>query len=79
MPRVLLNKQLNMPQYFSEWIVIQKRRNKVNNEEIGKILGITSQAVGVKLKNNQYSLQDFIAITKFFNASDEELVKLTKV
>lgn len=79
MPRVLLNKQLNMPQYFTEWIVLQKHRNKMSNSDIGEALGITSQAVGVKLRNNQYTFQDFIAITKLFGASDEELIKLTKI
>lgn len=79
MPRVNLNKQMNMPRYFSEWILIQKNRNHVNNQAIGEVLGITSQAMGKKIKSNQYSLEDFIAITNFFQATPEDLVKLTKV
>lgn len=79
MPRVLLNKQFKMPQYFTEWIVIQMRRNNENQATLGRVLNITQQAFSTKMKNNQYTLQDFITITNHFKATDEDLVKLTKV
>lgn len=79
MPRVLLGKENNMSKYFTQWINHKKSDEKISNQTIGECLGITSQAFGQKLKNNQYTLDDFVKIIKFFNASEEEIIKLTKV
>lgn len=79
MPKVLLNKQAHMSQYFTEWIVVQKHRHKVTNKALGELLGLSERRIGQKLQDNQFTFDDFILITHFFKASDDDLVKLTKI
>lgn len=79
MPRVLLNKQMNMGQYLSEWIIVQLHRKKITQTALAKEMNVTRQCLNKKLSNNQYSFNDFIAITKFLQATDEDLIKLTKI
>lgn len=79
MPKVLLNKELKMPQYFTEWLIIRMRRKKINQRKLGEVLHISQQAVGMKLRNNNYTFDEFITLTNYFEATEDDLISLTKV
>lgn len=79
MPRVLLNKENNMPSYFTQWLVVQMHQQKVTQKELAELLNITRQGMRNKMETNHYSFDEFIKLAHYLKADEADLIKLTKV
>ena len=49
-----------------DWIYTQHRRRKVPQSEVAKVLGVTREDYGYKLRNQRLSLRDTVLILDFF-------------
>ena len=48
------------------WIYSQHRKRKIPQSEAAKVLGVTREDYGYKLRNQRLSLKDFVLIMDFF-------------
>lgn len=79
MPRVAIKKKEYMLSDFGEWVVGRMKKFKVNQTQMGKLIGLSQPAFCQKLKKNQFSLEDAMTFFKVFKATDEEILRLMKM
>lgn len=78
MPRVNLNKKKYLMRDFCEWIR-GKMLHKYTESDVAKVLGISQQGFSKKLKNCTFNFDDIVTLLDFFQATDEEIVRLIRL
>jgi hypothetical protein len=58
-----------------DWIYSQHRRRKIPQAEVAKVLGVTREDYGYKLRNQRLSLKDFVCIMDFFGEDATACIK----
>lgn len=56
----------------------KKKRLKISNEELGKLIGMTGQAFGRRLREANLDFIHLVKIFKKLEVSDDEIIKLMK-
>lgn len=84
MPRVAVNKKKYMITDLSRWIVGKMHEKDLNQEDIGRILGINQQSVSRRLLNSKkgsdvFSQGELILLFKELEATDAEILRLIKM
>lgn len=86
MPRVGIKKMEYKKRDLKNWIAGQMRANGLRQEDVGRELGISQQAVSQKLKltktgpeTDPISYGDLLALFKLFGTTGEEIQKLMSI
>ena len=58
-----------------DWIYAQHRRRKIPQAEVAKVLGVTREDYGYKLRNQRLSLRDTVLILDFFERDITECIR----
>ena len=72
MPRVTLGMGIG------DWVARKIRRAGYSQDKIGKKLGISQQALSLKITRNNFSYDDLKEIFSVVEASDTEIIKVMR-
>lgn len=79
MPRVAINKKKYMLNDLSEWITGRMKTLGFTQTDGGELLGITQQAFGQKVAKSNFKYSELLELFKHLHATDEEILRLTKL
>ena len=63
---------------FAKWLRGKLAEEEIRQVDLAEKLGIKQQSLSTKLKNGRFTLLEVITIFKFFNASDQEILKVMR-
>ena len=63
---------------FAKWLRGRLAEEEIRQVDLAEKLGIKQQSLSTKLKNGRFTLLEVITIFKFFNASDQEILKVMR-
>ena len=78
MPKVYLNDNERKSARLAKWVYGELKSRRMTQDDLAKELGVTRQAVGVKLRKCQFSYTDFLTIIGLFEPTADELAWLVK-
>lgn len=78
MPRVSIKKTDYMVKDFCKWLVGEMRSEGINQAEVAEWLGISQQAISLKIKNGNFSFKELVIVFKNLNTSPEQIGHLLK-
>ncbi len=86
MPRVAIKKKDYMIADLPSWIVGKMYTKGLKQKDLANLLGITPQAFSFRLRKNGrgdpkdvFSYGDLLTLFKALDATDEEILRLTKM
>lgn len=85
MPRVAINRKIYMLRDLAEWIEGRMSTKHLRQEDVAQWIGINQQSMSRRLKQakegkeNAFSAGELITLFKNLDASDEEILRLTKM
>ena len=79
MPKVILTKEARKVDDFSGWIVGKMYKEKKSQKELAQVLGVTQPAISHRLEKGEFKHSEMMKIFHFFNATDEEILRFTKL
>lgn len=85
MPRVAINRKIYMLRNIAEWIEGRMSTKRLRQEDVAKWIGINQQSMSRRLKQakegkeNAFSVGELITLFKNLDATDEEILRLTKM
>ena len=78
MPRPKLSMRQYVKRDFSEAIATRMKRAKITQKMLGKALGVSQQAAGVKVREMTMSYDDLVTLFNVVDFSDEELLRFMR-
>lgn len=79
MPRIREFRDRYMVNDIGAWVAGKLMRMKISQKEAAGELGITQQAMSVKIRSNSFTYEDMIKLFRMFESEDEEILKLMKI
>lgn len=84
MPRVTINKKTYMLKDLATWIVGRMYAKGLRQEDVAQWIGINQQSMSRRLKlaregKDTFSAGELITLLKNLDATDEEILRLTKM
>lgn len=85
MPRVAINRKTYMLRDIAEWIEGRMSTKRLRQEDVAQWIGINQQSMSRRLKQakegkeNAFSVGELITLFKNLDATDEEILRLTKM
>lgn len=79
MPRVQINRKKYMVTDLRRWIIGQMRVMHVNQEEMGKVIGVNQSGFSKRLSKGKFDHVELISIFERLEATDEEILRLMKL
>ena len=85
MPRVAINRKIYMLRDIAEWIEGRMSTKHLRQEDVAQWIGINQQSMSRRLKQakegkeNAFSVGERITLFKNLDATDEEILRLTKM
>lgn len=85
MPRVAINRKIYMLRDIAEWIEGRMFTKSLRQEDVAQWIGINQQSMSRRLKQakegkeNAFSVGELITLFKNLDATDEEILRLTKM
>lgn len=79
MPRIRQYRQKYMLNDIGAWVAGRMMRQRKTQSVVADEMGISQQALSLKIRNNQFTYGDLLKLFKILNAEDSEILKLMKV
>lgn len=85
MPRVAINRKIYMLRDIAEWIEGRMSTKGLRQEDVAQWININQQSMSRRLKQakegkeNAFSVGELITLFKNLDATDEEILRLTKM
>lgn len=85
MPRVAINRKIYMLRDIAEWIEGRMSTKGLRQEDVAQWININQQSMSRRLKQakegkeNAFSVGELITLFKKLDATDEEILRLTKM
>lgn len=79
MPRVAIKKKEYMISDFSKWLVAKMYEKHLRQEDVGKMINLSQPAFSLRLQKGLFSYEELLVLFKELGASDEEILRLTKL
>ncbi len=84
MPRVAINKKTYMIRDLSSWIVGRMHAKGLRQTDVAQWIGINQQSLSRRLKKaregvDEFSFWDLVILLKNLDATDEDILRLTKM
>lgn len=78
MPRVAINRKKYMLTDLSEWITGRMKTLNLRQSDVGAMIGISQPAFRQRLISGIFTTEQLFILFKELNASDEEILRLSK-
>lgn len=79
MPRIRQYKEKYMVNDIGAWVAGKLMRLKMTQKVAAGELGITQQALSLKIRSNSFTYEDMIKLFRVFGSDDEEILKIMKI
>lgn len=79
MPRVYIKRREYKVTDFSRWIAGKMLELKLNQTDMGQLIGISQSAFSNRLEKGLFSYEDMLILFEKLKATDEEILRLMKV
>ena len=79
MPRIKQYKEKYMVNDIGAWVSGKLMRLKMTQKVVAGELGITQQALSLKIRSNSFTYEDLIKLFRVFGSDDEEILKIMKI
>lgn len=79
MPRIREYKEKYMVNDIGAWVAGKLMRLKMTQKVAAGELGITQQALSLKIRSNSFTYEDMIKLFRVFGSDDEEILKIMKI
>ena len=79
MPKIYLTRDSRLKSRMTAWVIEEMRLRRMHQKDMAKIMGISQQALSMKMKLNKYSHDDILCFFDTFEPDNKTVGHLMGV